>query len=237
MSRKKRPGDDPPSLFDLPLHEHPGEEDTETTETSRDETESEDAADPTPEELFPAEPAPGGDGTQSSLFGEGGDATASGLHRRPGTDEIDAAELAEIEQIELDDRVLVRHRLLGGFFDLLVHAVVLALLLGATWMLGTWSPEVPPRADQWVALGLFLLLFSFLYTVIPLAFWGRTPGMSRVHHAARAEDGEPLTFGQTVRRWLAALFTLALGGLPLVLALGERRSPADRLSASETHVE
>lgn len=220
MSRKKSPGDDPPSLFDLPLHQGPEDETGEVP-------------DPTAEELFPAEPAPGA-ASQSSLFGEGDDATASGLHRAPGTDEIDVAEL---EEIELDDRVLVRHRLVGGLFDLLVHGVVLALLLGVTWWLGTWSPEVPPRVDQWVALGLFLLLFSFLYTVIPLAFWGRTPGMSRVHHAARAEDGEPLTFGQTVRRWLGALLTLTLAGLPLVVALGERRSPADRLSASETHVE
>ena len=50
---------------------------------------------------------------------------------------------------------------------------------------------------------------------------------------ARGEDAEPLAFGQTARRWIGGLLTMALGGLPGLLALSGR-SLADRLSGSRT---
>ena len=81
---------------------------------------------------------------------------------------------------------------------------------------------------------LFLLAWSFLYFVIALAFWGQTPGMAWAGVIARARAEEPLSFGQTVRRWAGAWLTWALAGLPGLLAL-TGRSLADRLSDSRTY--
>jgi len=120
-------------------------------------------------------------------------------------------------------------RIAAGAADLLVHAAIAVLLLVGTRMLG-----VHPVLADWPALGIFLLTFSFLYMVVPLAFWGHTLGMAWAGLVARNQDGEPLTFDQTARRWLGGLLTLGLAGLPLLLT-GTRRSLSDRLSGSTTY--
>jgi uncharacterized RDD family membrane protein YckC len=112
--------------------------------------------------------------------------------------------------------------------DLLVHAsVAVGVLVGCRFM------GVRPVLSDWPAVVLFLLSFSFLYTVVPLAFWGHTPGMAWAGLDARSRDGEPLAFDQTARRWIGGLLTLLLLGLPLLLAFGGR-SLSDLLSGSET---
>jgi uncharacterized RDD family membrane protein YckC len=121
-------------------------------------------------------------------------------------------------------------RLLAGLADLAVHLALAVALLFGSRLLG-----VEAGLGDWPALVLFLLVFSFLYTVLPLAFWGQTPGMAWAGLVARAAGGESLTFGQTARRWLAGLLTVALLGLPALLAAGGGRSLADRLSGSETY--
>ncbi|MDA8017783.1 MAG: RDD family protein [Thermoanaerobaculia bacterium] len=123
----------------------------------------------------------------------------------------------------------VLDRLIGGVIDLTIHALVLGFVIAASWIMGAHL-----QLDDWPAFLLFLLLFSLLYAGVPLAFWGQTPGMMRVGHVARTGSGEPLTFGQTALRWLGALTTVLLAGLPLILALGSSRSLADRLSGSYT---
>lgn len=134
------------------------------------------------------------------------------------------------DQAEEDapDRAGIGIRLAAGAADLLVHAAVgVGVLLGCRYL------GVRPVLSDWPALALFLLSFSFLYTVVPLAFWGHTPGMAWAGLDARSRDGEPLAFDQTARRWLGAIVTSLLLGLPLVLALGGR-SLSDLLSGSET---
>ena len=122
-------------------------------------------------------------------------------------------------------------RLKAGLADLAAHVgAALAALVGAE-LLGA-----RPDLDDLPALALYLAAFSFLYTVVPLAFWGHTPGMAWAGLASRAPGGEPLSFGQTVRRWLAGVATVAALGLPLLLALGGR-SLADLLSGSRTYRE
>lgn len=112
--------------------------------------------------------------------------------------------------------------------DLLVHAsVAVGVLVGCRFM------GVKPVLSDWPAVALFLLSFSFLYTVVPLAFWGHTPGMAWAGLDARSRDGEPLAFDQTARRWIGGILTLLLFGLPLLLAFGGR-SLSDLLSGSET---
>jgi uncharacterized RDD family membrane protein YckC len=122
-------------------------------------------------------------------------------------------------------------RLVAAACDGLVLAVAAALaLIGAALL------DVRPGAEMLPGLAALLLVFSFAYSVVPLAFWGATPGMRAVRLVARDRDGGPLTFGQTAARWAGGLLTLALAGLPMLLALGPLggRSPADRLSRSLT---
>lgn len=110
------------------------------------------------------------------------------------------------------------------------------LAAAATAVLGAFLLGVGWSEDDLGGLAALLLVFSFVYSVVPLAFWGRTPGMALAGVIARGADGGPLTFGQTGLRWLGGLLTLLLAGLPLLLALpalGDR-SLADRLSGSRT---
>jgi len=114
----------------------------------------------------------------------------------------------------------------GDLAVLLASGVVAAL--GARWL------DVPFVAGQLAPLAFFVLSFSFLYFVVPLAFWGGTPGMIWAGLAARTEVSEPLSFGQTVLRWLGTWITWALLGLPGLLAL-TGRSLTDRISGSATY--
>jgi len=125
-------------------------------------------------------------------------------------------------------RAGIGRRAAAGAADLLVHVAVAVLALAGCRLLGV----LPALADG-PAFGVFLLSFSFLYTVVPLAFWGHTLGMTWAGLTAESTGGEPLSFDQTARRWLGALLTLAAAGLPLLLAIGGR-SLADRLSGSRT---
>ena len=140
---------------------------------------------------------------------------------------ISSQELPDEDEMEAGPGSLVGSRLAAGGADLLIHAAVLVLAFGGCVFLG-----VRPELSAWPALGVFLLAFSFLYTVVPLAFWGYTPGMAWARLASQNDDGEPLTFDQTARRWLGAVLTTAFLGIPLLLF--GKRSLADRLSHSET---
>ncbi len=112
----------------------------------------------------------------------------------------------------------------------------LLLVVSATAIVGSYLMGVRWGVADLGPLAAFLLVFSFVYSVVPLAFWGRTPGMAMARILARGGDGGPLTFGQTALRWLGGLLTLALAGLPLLLALPSLggRSLADRLSGTRT---
>jgi uncharacterized RDD family membrane protein YckC len=120
-------------------------------------------------------------------------------------------------------------RLAAGLADLMLHAAILvAALVGTRWM--------GVRLDlvrDWPPLAVFLLSFSFLYTVLPLAFWGQSLGMAWSGITSRNRDGEPLTFEQTARRWLGGLVTAALVGLPALVS--SRRSLSDLVSGSATY--
>lgn len=143
------------------------------------------------------------------------------------------AEAPEAEEEDVDDvldgRASVGSRLAAAGADLLVHAAV-----AVTLVVGTRAMGVRPSLEEWPAVLLFLVVFSFLYAVVPLAFWGHTLGMAWAGLTSRNRDGEPLTFDQTTRRWAGALLTLASLGLPLLFAR-RGRSLADFLSASETY--
>ncbi len=122
-------------------------------------------------------------------------------------------------------RVGLFTRTLAGLADLAVHIAVAILLVVGSRLMGV------ERALPWAPFALCLGLFSFLYFVVPLAFWGNTPGMAWRGLQARSRSGEPLSFGQATRRWLGTLVTTALAGLPALGAL-RGRTLADLLSGS-----
>ncbi len=120
-------------------------------------------------------------------------------------------------------------RCVAGLIDVgVLLTVALAIALGTHWL----GVDLAPR--DWPALLVVLLSFSFLYLVPPLAFWGRTPGMGWAGLVARTVDDQPLTFLQTVLRWLGAVITLAACGLPMLLSF-TGASLSDRLSRSRTY--
>lgn len=141
----------------------------------------------------------------------------------PGADE----EGEELEAVE--GAAVVGRRFAAGAADLLVHAAILVVVLAGTRLMG-----IRPALSDWPAVLAFLLSFSFLYTVVPLAFWGHTLGMVWANLTSRNQDGEPLTFDQTARRWLGSVMTTATLGLPLLFAQGGR-SLSDLLSGSATY--
>lgn len=129
----------------------------------------------------------------------------------------------------VEGSAVVGRRFAAGAADLLVHAAIAVVVLAGTRMMG-----VRPALSDWPAVLAFLLSFSFLYTVVPLAFWGHTLGMVWANLTSRNQDGEPLTFDQTARRWLGSLATTATLGLPLLFSQGGR-SLSDLLSGSATY--
>ena len=110
--------------------------------------------------------------------------------------------------------------------DLAAVAGTILLAIGGAWTLGA-AIELASAP----AFLLFATAFSFLYTIVPLTFWGRTPGMAVLGLVARSRNQIPLTIQQSIRRWVGAVMTVLLLGLPLLLVL-TGRSLADRLSSS-----
>jgi len=138
---------------------------------------------------------------------------------------VPAPPVADFEPSRATASLGARLQATGG--DLAILAAVLGVAA-----LGVRALDAPLGAPQLAPLGLFLLAFSFLYSVIPLAFWGQTPGMIWAGVVARSEGGEALSFAQTTRRWAGTW--LAWGTLGLLGLLGlTGRSLADRWSRSE----
>ena len=122
---------------------------------------------------------------------------------------------------------------LGSRFRATCGDLAVLVAAGLAAAVGARILSAPVGLDQVAPLLIFVVVFSFVYAVVPLAFWGGTPGMIWAGLVARAASSEPLSFGQSVLRWFAGWATLGLLGLPGLLAL-TGRSLVDRLSASTT---
>jgi uncharacterized RDD family membrane protein YckC len=101
------------------------------------------------------------------------------------------------------------------------------LTLSLAWRL------FPVEAPVWPAAAVFALLWSLAFVILPLAFFRRTVGMALCGLSATSLDRGPLSFGQATRRWFGGLLTVALLGLPGLLALWGR-SFSDRVSGSRS---
>ena len=156
-------------------------------------------------------------------------AKAKAAARSAAEPQLDLAGIEPEPAEALAGKAGIGDRFFAGLADVLLHVVIVGVAALAILVIGhnvSWR-DLPP-------LMVFALLFSFLYSVFSLAFWGQTPGMAWAGQLARSVTGEPLTFGQTALRWLGGLLTLLLAGLPLLLALAGGRSLADRISDSKT---
>ena len=221
MSRQDRRSEEP-GLFDLPLDTAAEpEERTAPRRAARSERAPRAETDPDSLPLF----APTG--------GAGARAAAEAV-RRPAADAARAArDERPLRAVEPGESRPIAHagagrRLLAGLGDLALHAAIFVLMLAGARLLGS---EITPTALVPTTIGL--LVFSLLYTVLPLAFWGQTLGMSFAGIVSSSVDGEPLSFGQSFRLWLAGLLALLFVGLPTLLAPGGR-SLSDRLAGART---
>jgi len=124
------------------------------------------------------------------------------------------------------DQGVTGARIFSGLIDSAVIGGMMLIIFGASAAIGT-----APRLDAAPGYLAFLLVFSFLYWVVPLSFWGQTPGMAWTALASRNHDGCPLSFRQAVVRWAAVLVTVLTMGIPLLL-LVTGRSLSDRLSGT-----
>ncbi len=203
MKRRDRLPEQPRLRFDPPLRSPPP---SREAGISKDPVASQEA--PAPERSLP-------------LFPEMAEASAS-------LDDDAEGVVEKVEPRDSQETVTLGRRFAAGVADLLVHAAVLLLVVVGQRIMG-----MVPTWEQAPAFGLFLLAFSFPYTAISLAFWGQTPGMSVAGIEVRTPEGENLILSQTAVRWLVAILTCALAGIPLLLAL-TGRSFGDRVSGSET---
>ncbi len=214
MGKRKRGQSAGPTLFDLPMRSGGGEPES-----------AKDAGEPALAPDVASRPAAGQG--PSILFDDdepaGDDDPQLDFELKPQSSRQDGP-----RDEPREDVAFLGDRLLGGLADLAAQLLMLGLAIASTHAL-----DVVVTVADWMPFGVLALVFSFLYWVMPLAFWGQTPGMAWVGHTARSSSGEPLSFGQTFRRWFGAILTLALAGLPLLLAL-TGRSLTDRISDSRT---
>lgn len=161
------------------------------------------------EDPSPAKPGP-------SLF----ELTAAGAR-----EEIDRSSRG---RAPLPEPAPLAYRVGAGLADLAILGAVVGVLAAGLWWMG-----VPPRTADLAPLFAFAVAFSLVYYPLPLAFWGRSPGMGLLGLVARSRDGRPLSFRQAALRWLGAVVTLLALGLPVLLGL-LGLSLVDRISGSAT---
>ena len=123
----------------------------------------------------------------------------------------------------------VTTRLLAGCADAVLH---LGVLGGA--YLGVLALDVEPGPQDWPAFATLLVAFSFLSSVVSLAFWGQTAGMAWRRLQTRDRLQRPLTFRQAALRWAGGMITFATAGLPLLFTFWGA-SLADWMSRSVTY--
>ena len=233
MARKQK-GDGEPLLFDLPLQPDtdPGLDEPFDLGGEAGELAGEGAVGPTElDELdVPNESEQVAEPEEEATESESGGAAVIPIQTRLFQDGEEEEEEDDEDDLS-GETASFGDRVLSGVSDLAVHLAVLGVaVLGCTFR------GVQVEVSDWPPLTVFILIFSFLYWTIPLAFWGQTPGMAWIGTAARSSDDQPLAFGQTVLRWLGALATLATLGIPLLGFFGEGRSLSDWISDSKTEL-
>lgn len=123
-------------------------------------------------------------------------------------------------------------RVMAFFYDSLLW---LAILMVASFPVVAAIGGPPGSGPARWAFQLYLLAISFLFFGWFWTHGGQTPGMKTWHLRVSSDpEGNPLSWVQALKRFLAAGLTLLTVGLGLFMALGSARRLAlhDRLSGT-----
>ena len=111
-------------------------------------------------------------------------------------------------------------------------ALLCVLVSSGAFLGAAASVQRSPSAGSWLWCALFTIQVSFFLCVPSIALFGKTPGMALSDLTLERDDGEKPPFSAAVRRWLLAVVTALLVGLPLLTVAFDRRrrTPADLAS-------
>ena len=197
--------------------------------------------DPLAEHPLGNEPAPPakGRGKTLSLFPDvseaplspstpsAGSAASAGPAAGPTADEVDEpGDLVDEPGGEVS--VAFARRFAAGLADVVILGLFGALELASGAIL--LELRFPPAAL--LGLGAFLFLAALVLLVLVPFVWGATPGMALADLRVSAADGGSPTLSAASLRFLGALLTAALAGVPLLVAAFDRkgRTLSDLLS-------
>jgi uncharacterized RDD family membrane protein YckC len=126
--------------------------------------------------------------------------------------------------------VAFARRFAAGLADVVILGLFGALELAAGAIL--LELRFPP--GSLVGLGAFLLLAALVLLVLVPFVWGATPGMALADLRVSATDGGSPTLAAAFLRFLGAILTAALAGVPLLVAAFDRkgRTLSDLLSGT-----
>lgn len=143
-------------------------------------------------------------------------------------DEVDEPGEEIVERPPVDAPVAFARRFAAGLADVVILGLFGAIELAAGAIL--LELRFPPAALLGV-LAFLLLAAAVLLVLVPFV-WGATPGMALADLRVAAEDGGGPTLSAAVLRFVGALLTAALAGVPLLVAAFDRRGRtlADLLS-------
>ena len=129
---------------------------------------------------------------------------------------------------EADVTVTFARRFAAGLADVVILGLFGALELAAGAIL--LDLRFPPSAL--LGVGAFLLLAALILLVLVPFVWGATPGMALADLRVTADDGGSPTLSAAALRFVGALLTGALAGVPLLVAAFDRkgRTLSDLLS-------
>lgn len=190
--------------------------------------------DPLAEHPFGGEPSPParGRGKTMSLFPDVSEAPLSPSTAAPGaasqptvpppTSPVvagfdEAEELIDEPGAEIP--VAFARRFAAGLADIVILGLFGALELAAGAIL--LELRFPPAAL--LGLGAFLFLAALVLLVLVPFVWGATPGMALADLRVSAADGGSPTLMASALRFLGALLTGALVGVPLLVAAFDRK--------------
>lgn len=190
--------------------------------------------DPLAEHPLGGEPSPPakGRGKTLSLFPDVSEAPLSPSPASAGSDPqptapasassavADVDEPGEIvDEPDAEVSVAFARRFAAGLADVVILALFGALELAAGAIL--LELRFPPAAL--LGLGAFLFLAALVLLVLVPFVWGATPGMALADLRVAAADGGSPTLAAASLRFVGALLTGALAGVPLLVAAFDRK--------------
>jgi uncharacterized RDD family membrane protein YckC len=198
---------------------------------------TEKSRDPLAEHPLGSDPAPQqkGRGKTLSLFTDVSETPLSPSSALPPAEVYPTANVEEIDEPgEVVDEsgaeapVTFARRVAAGLADVVILGLFGALELAAGAIL--LELRFPPAAL--LGLAAFLFLAALVLLVLVPFVWGATPGMALADLRVSAADGGSPTLASAALRFLGALLTGCLAGIPLLIAAFDRkgRTLSDLLS-------